>query len=370
MLEKKSSRYRKIECRMWGDEKFCSLSPILPSGQALWIYLLTGPHTNLIPGLFRSGEAAMAENLDWPLEGFREAFREVFREGMAKGDWKAKIIWVQNAIFCNKPASSNVVLSWSTEWDLIPECELKLESYKFLESAMVAFGEAYVVAFRKACRKPSLKASRKPSGNPPRNQEQEQEQEQNLSQILLSNDDVVGRPNVESNVGECGFPLVLDTLTGEVIESGTFEIGVPRIEGKVDKTHMFKNGTNVQIELVQSCPKVVQKDKKVKNGQSSSKFDLFWKTYPYKQKKKYSLEIWKRKKLDVYIDIILEDLAQRTDWNAGSQFTPLPSSYLNGERWNDEDKNERKKKKDKSYLERMEELERLEELEKQNQTEE
>jgi hypothetical protein len=39
------SRYRKIEVRTWSDEKFRELSAIPPSGQGLWFFLLTGPHT-------------------------------------------------------------------------------------------------------------------------------------------------------------------------------------------------------------------------------------------------------------------------------------------------------------------------------------
>lgn len=375
MLEKKSpsNRYRKIECRMWGDEKFCSLSPMLPSGQALWIYLLTGPHTIQIPGLFRVGKAAMSENLDWPLEAFEEAFGEVFREGIAKACWKAKVVWVKNAIFYNKPVSSNVVLSWSTEWDLIPECELKLEAYEFLESAMGEFGGHYLDAFRKACRKPSGK----PSGKTSPNQQQQQQQQQHSSQILLSNACVVGRQIVESNIEEGYFPLVVDTLTGEVIETGTLEIGIPRIEEKQPRIQVVQNDPNGQLEVVQSCPKVVQKDKKdkkdkkVKNGQGSLHFERFWTAYPWKQKKKYSQEIWERKKLDNIIDIILEDLAQRTGWASGNEFPPLPSTYLNGDLWNDEHKNRIRESKPptKSLFSTLEEKYKLEE-ELKNKTEE
>ncbi len=170
------SRYRKIEVRMWGDEKFRNLSPMAPSGQALWVFLLTGPHTGPIPGLFRSGRAAMAEELDWELEAFEEAFREVFRQGMAKADWKAKVCWIPNAIHCNRPESPNVVLSWAGEWDLIPECDLKREAYEVLKASIHALGEGFAKAFDKAFGKPSAKASPEPSGKTCGNQEQEQEQ--------------------------------------------------------------------------------------------------------------------------------------------------------------------------------------------------
>jgi len=175
--EQKKNRYRKIEVRMWGDAKFCNLTKIPPCGQGLWVFLLTGPHTGPIPGLFRSGRAAMAEELDWELEAFDEAFREAFQQGMVIADWKAKVVWVPKAILCNKPESPNVVKSWGAEWDLIPECDLKRDAYETLKASIGALGESYAKAFDEAFGKPNGKPSLKPSGKAIGNQEQEQEQE-------------------------------------------------------------------------------------------------------------------------------------------------------------------------------------------------
>lgn len=182
----KKARYRKIEVRMWGDEKFRNLTPIPPCGQGLWVFLLTGPHTGPIPGLFRSGRAAMAEELDWPVEAFDEAFREASSQGMVKADWKAKVVWVPNAVACNKPESPNVVTSWGAEWDLIPECDLKREAYDSLRSNICALGEGFAKAFDKAFAKPSGKAIAKAYPKTCANQEQEQEQEQKQEKTPLS----------------------------------------------------------------------------------------------------------------------------------------------------------------------------------------
>jgi hypothetical protein len=89
------SVYRKVEISMWGDDKFRRLSPLPPSGQSLWIYLLTGPHTGAMPGLSRIGRAAMAEDLGWSPEALAEAFRELFREGLAEADWQARVVWLR-----------------------------------------------------------------------------------------------------------------------------------------------------------------------------------------------------------------------------------------------------------------------------------
>lgn len=175
------SRYRKIEVRTWSDEKFRALSAIPPSGKGLWFFLLTGPHTTAIPGLFRAGRAAMAEELDWELEAFDEAFREVSEQGMAKADFKAKLVWLPKAVRHNKPESPNVVRGWRVELDLLPECALKREAIEGIREALREVGPSYVEAFDElfySSQKAQAKPSRKASGKASLNQEQEQEQEQ------------------------------------------------------------------------------------------------------------------------------------------------------------------------------------------------
>ncbi len=163
-------RYRTIDVRIWGDKKFRSLSPLQPSGQALFLYLLTNPHTNSIPGLYRAGAAAMAEELGWLTEGFREALEEALQQGLVKADLKARVIFIPNAIKYNKPQSVNVVKSWSSHWDEIPECELKTLAYQHLKAFLEGLHVSYLKAFFKAIAKPSLIQEQ--------DQEQEQEQEQ------------------------------------------------------------------------------------------------------------------------------------------------------------------------------------------------
>ncbi len=160
--------------RTWGDEKFRALTPIPPCGQGLWLFLITGPFTNAVPGLIRAGRAGMAEELGWEVEAFDEAFREAFAQGMVKADFKARLVWVPNALKHNRPESPNVVRSWGAEFDLMPECDLKREAFAALQSGICAMGEGFAKAFAEAFGKPSPKPSPKTSPN----QEQEQEQKQ------------------------------------------------------------------------------------------------------------------------------------------------------------------------------------------------
>jgi hypothetical protein len=163
--------YRKLAVRMWSDAKVLALSRPEPCGQVLWIHLLVGEQTDVIPGLYRIGELAFAEQLGWSLKDFRRVFLEVFRQGLVKADWTARVIWVPNAIKYNLPRSPNVVTSWKAAWDRIPECPLKIEAWTLLSETLKTYGESFGKSFVKSC----------PMSSPLSLaiQDQEQEQEQN-----------------------------------------------------------------------------------------------------------------------------------------------------------------------------------------------
>lgn len=113
--------------------------------------LMAGPQTTNIPGVQPVGRMAFAEMLGWELEAFDEAFGEALREGLAKADWKARLIFVPNAIKHNPPQSINVVKSWAHMWSRVPECELKTEAWNAISEALSEQGENFVQAFKSAC---------------------------------------------------------------------------------------------------------------------------------------------------------------------------------------------------------------------------
>lgn len=166
------ARYAKIDRRMYADEKYRRLTQPAPCGQVLWWHLLAGRQAGIIPGLCSIGESAFAEQLNWPLRGFRAAFREVMREKMVEVDWQARVVWVPNAIRYNSPHNPNVVRSWGDSWDELPECELKVKAWNHLKGFMESLGKGFAEAFRQAC--PNHSANHSPI----QEQEQEQEQEQ------------------------------------------------------------------------------------------------------------------------------------------------------------------------------------------------
>lgn len=130
------SRYRKIETRIFGDAKYQALSPQLPSAQTLWLYLIVGPQTTSVPGLFKASEAGLAAELGWPLKEFRRCWREIERAGMARADWAAHVVWLPNAVRYNAPQNPNQVRGWAGSLAEVPECPLKDEGCVSIRAAL------------------------------------------------------------------------------------------------------------------------------------------------------------------------------------------------------------------------------------------
>jgi hypothetical protein len=247
------------------------------------MYLLTGPHTGPIPGLFRAGRAAMAEELEWDQQDFDKAFQELLALGMVKADWKARLVWLPKAIECNRPESPNVVLSWTAEWEFLPECDLKQEAFKVLKANVEAVGPAFSMAFGKAFSKPFAKPSAKTCPN----QEQEQEQEQDKENQNLS-----------------------------------------------------ASGDAAQVE---EEPFYLTKKKRKLKGRRLECFERFWKAFGYKNGKAEAADAW----LDLpkmlpsdYERIIAaaaEESLRRPGMVASGRSPKMAQGWLSGRRWEDEE---------------------------------
>ena len=224
--------YRKIEVKIWSDAKFMQLSKLQPSGQALFLYLLTGPHTGIVPGLFRAGYAAMAEDLGWDIDAFRFAIGEAKALGIVLADPEAKLVWIPNAVKYNPPTSINIIKGWAKAVETLPQCTLLTTAIEHIREYLHSFGRqgnSLAAAFDESFGypKPSARLSPKPLAKPsPRafqEQEQEQEQEQNLSShskfTVTGNAPGADAPSVEKSLvvveenDPSGADLVRDLMT-------------------------------------------------------------------------------------------------------------------------------------------------------------
>lgn len=160
------SRYRKIDQRIWNDEKFRTLGD---DAKLVFFMLLTHPSMTML-GAMRTTVSGMAEELGWSADAFRQAFDQVLSKGMAEHDPTAHLLALPNFLRYNKPESPNVVKAWASAVDHLPECALKTRvvarSRAYTDGMTEGFRDAFRDAFPKAVIRPIA------------NQEQEQEQEQ------------------------------------------------------------------------------------------------------------------------------------------------------------------------------------------------
>jgi len=149
-----SARFRKIDVRLWSDEKFRVLSR---DAKLIFVFLLSCPQQSMI-GAMRATIPGLAAELQMTEREFRAAFQELTARGMVKLNEKAALVWLPNWLRYNRPESPNVVKCWRTVVQVLPECKLKDQIVLKLK----AFAEGLPEAWR----------------HPFLNQEQEQEQEQ------------------------------------------------------------------------------------------------------------------------------------------------------------------------------------------------
>jgi len=165
------SRYRKVDTRMWNDEKFCSLTD---AAQLAFIFVMTHPSMTAL-GAMRATIPGLAAEKGWTTEAFAQAFGEALSKGMVEHEESARCVALPNFLKYNPPESPNVVKAWAASLDLIPEGRLKSLTVQrakgFLQGKTKAFADALPVSFAEALPKPM------PNQEPEPEPEQEQEPE-------------------------------------------------------------------------------------------------------------------------------------------------------------------------------------------------
>lgn len=115
------ARYRKIDPRIWNDEKFRLLGD---DGQIVFFFLLTHPNQTAL-GAMRATMPGLAAEKGWALKRFQGPFEQIQANGMAVYDDGAACVWLPNFVRYNDPESPNVVKSWVRALDFIPECAVR-----------------------------------------------------------------------------------------------------------------------------------------------------------------------------------------------------------------------------------------------------
>lgn len=100
---------------------------------------------------------------------------------------------------------------------------------------------------------------------------------------------------------------------------------------------MDDNGDVTDVTLGNAPSRHTDTDTYKDQYRSNDLFEQWWSAYPKKVKKKNAHDIWKRKRLDTKAPTLVADVEARltTDRRWRDGFVPDPTTYLNGERWND-----------------------------------
>ena len=109
---------------------------------------------------------------------------------------------------------------------------------------------------------------------------------------------------------------------------------------RVDATDANKIKSN-KIKLNKNIPPISPKGE-TREEESPLHFETFWKVYPRHQSKQKAIRAWKKLKVDEELLSVILKAIERTkksdQWQReNGRYIPLPASWLNGRRWEDED---------------------------------
>lgn len=175
------ARYRKIDVRIWNDSGFGSLSD---DAKLAFLFCLTHPHLTSL-GAMRATIAGLAAELGWETGRFSAAFDELVgvnadERTLVEYDAECAFVGLPNFLKYNAPENPNVVKSWGSLLDLLPECESKSNLLRRVDACLAEMGDGFVVAWEgvsqrvygtlskglpKGFAKPSRKGSRKSKAN-------------------------------------------------------------------------------------------------------------------------------------------------------------------------------------------------------------
>lgn len=190
-------RYRKIDPRIWNDER---VRDFTDDGKLAFLFLLTHPAMTAV-GAMRGTLSGLAAELRWPVKRLERALGPAIEAGMVEANAGASYIGLRRFLRYNHPESPNVARAWASALELVPECPERhalvarcrenLRPGPFREAFEEGLAEAFGEAFGEAKRHPS--PNPEPEPEPEQEQKQEQEQEGSplppLIQPMASNGD-------------------------------------------------------------------------------------------------------------------------------------------------------------------------------------
>ncbi len=160
------ARFRKIDPRIWFDERFRRLSA---SEKLVAVYVLTAQSNRI--GLFHFSRARAAEDLEMLPATFAEGFARVCETLRWAFDESARVLFLPTWFRYNRPENPNVLKACLADLHEVPETPLRERFAANLHYLPETFHKTFREGLSEA------------SGEPWPNQEQEQEQEKEQEYI-------------------------------------------------------------------------------------------------------------------------------------------------------------------------------------------
>lgn len=127
-----------VSADLWRDEKV--LHDLGDDGKLVWLYLLTGHHMTNFPLAFSTTLESLISLSNISSKSFKAGMKEVIKAGMARVDWRRRVVLLPNALrhrndVVAQNLSSKVVKGWIAKLHLLPACELKNEAVSLTHCA-------------------------------------------------------------------------------------------------------------------------------------------------------------------------------------------------------------------------------------------
>jgi hypothetical protein len=151
------AHWRKIDCRIWNDEKFLSLSD---KAQFLFVYILTHPNMTCL-GAMKATLDGLAAERRWDGSSTRDAIFSLVEKGMLVVDEFAHYVGAPHWFKYNPPERPfGLEKLWTGALDKIPECPAKQDQILRSIQCLDGLGEKMITAIGGGTRRAMLGAIR------------------------------------------------------------------------------------------------------------------------------------------------------------------------------------------------------------------
>lgn len=132
--------YGQVQCSFWSDPDVQRLSD---HGKLLFLYLLTGPHSNGL-GCYRIPDGYVQADLGWSLETVSKGFGELFREGFVERCEETFFMVIPGFLRWNPITNGNIAAARVKEFDSIPK---RSKIFPTLINSLLVYGKHFSEEF-------------------------------------------------------------------------------------------------------------------------------------------------------------------------------------------------------------------------------